>query len=58
MVIDTDICYTVYGYAGHSAQMRPMATDVAWSVCVGQMVTTMSFAKTAELIEISFGMWS
>ena len=27
-------------------------------VCIGQTVTTMSSAKTAVLVEISFGMWT
>jgi len=35
--------------------MRPTVTDVAWSVyvCVCQLVTKVSCAKTAELIEVS-----
>jgi len=36
--------------------MRPIATDgVSWSV--GLSVTTVSPARTAELIDMSFGMW-
>ena len=29
-----DVCWTVYGKAGHGAQMRPMTTVVAWSMYV------------------------
>jgi len=37
--------------------MRPVVTDgVAWSV--GQCVMIMSPAKTAELFEMPFGMWT
>ena len=35
--------------------MRPIAADVAWFVCL--LVTTVSCAKTAELIKMSFGVW-
>jgi len=38
--------------------MQPIATDVAWSVCVCLLVTTMSSAKMAELIEVPFGIWT
>jgi len=41
--------------------MRPIVADgVAWSVClsVGRYVTVLSPAKTAEPIEISFGVWT
>jgi len=36
-------------------QVRPIATDVAWSVCLCLLVTAMSCAKTAEPIEMLFG---
>jgi len=36
--------------------MWPIVTDVAWSV--GLSVTVMSLAKTAELIEMPFGVWT
>ena len=37
--------------------MQPIVTDrVAWSV--GRSVTIVSPAKIAELIEMSFGMWT
>ena len=35
--------------------MRPVATDIAWPVCTVS-VTTVSCAKTAESIEMPFGM--
>ena len=40
--------------------MRPIATDVAWSVCVFQClsVTTMSCAETAEPVEMPFAAWT
>jgi len=41
--------------------MRPIATDrVAWSVgqsSIGRSVTVVSPAKTAEPIEMPFGLW-
>jgi len=40
--------------------MRPIVTDrVAWSVClsVGRSVPIFSAAKTAEPIEMPFGVW-
>jgi len=36
--------------------MRPFATDVAWSVCL--LDTTVSHIKTAEPIEMPFGLWT
>ena len=41
--------------------MRPIVTDrVTWSVCqsVCQSVTVVSPAKTAEPIEMPFGLWT
>ena len=42
--------------------MRPIVTDVPWSVyvCVSvcPLVITTSCAKTAELIEMPFGLWT
>ena len=37
-------------------KMRPIVTDVPWSVCLS--VTTMSPTKTAEPIEMPFGLWT
>ena len=41
--------------------MRPIATDAAWSewacLSVSVLVTTVSPAKTAELIEVPFELW-
>jgi len=40
-----------------STYMRPIVTDgVAWSVC--RSVTIVSPAKTAEPIEMPFGLWT
>jgi len=36
--------------------MRPIVTDVAWSVCL--LVTAVSCAKTDEPIETPFGTWT
>jgi len=37
--------------------MQPIVTDgVAWSVCLSVMI--MSHAKTAEPIEMLFGLWT
>jgi len=36
--------------------MRPIFTDVAWSV--GLSVTIVSPVKTAEPIDMSFGLWT
>ena len=36
--------------------MCPVATDVAWSVCLLDVLVNV--AKTAELIEMSFGLWT
>jgi len=36
--------------------MRPLATDAAWSVRL--LDTTLSPAKTAKQIEITFGLWT
>jgi len=44
-----------------TTQMRTIATDgVVWSVClsIGLSVTTVSPAKTADLIEMTFEIWS
>jgi len=41
--------------------MRSVATDVAWSVSVCLVVTTIScqsYAKMAEATEMPFGMWT
>jgi len=40
--------------------MRPIVTDVAWSVSlsVGLSVTIVMPAKMAELIEMPFGLWT
>jgi len=38
--------------------MQPLAINVAWSVCVCLLVTTVSPAKTAEPIEMPFGLWT
>ena len=41
--------------------MRPIVTDgVAWSVCssIGLSVSVVSPAKTAEPIEMPFGIWT
>jgi len=44
--------------------MRPIVTDVPWSVClrvcvsVSLVVTNMSCSKTAERNEMPFGMWT
>jgi len=41
--------------------MRPILTDrVAWSLCrsVSRSVTVLNPAKTAEPIEMSFGLWA
>jgi len=35
--------------------MRPIATDVVWSVCLCLLVTTVSPTKLAEPVEVSFG---
>ena len=35
---------------------RPIVANVLWSVCL--LVTTVSCAKTAKPIEMSFGMWT
>jgi len=42
------------------AQMRSILRDLAWSVClcVCLLVTTVSCAKTAQPIEMPFGMWT
>ena len=39
-----------------SAQVQLVAADVVWSVCLS--VTTMSFVKMVEPIEMPFGMWA
>jgi len=36
--------------------MRPIVTDVAWSVC--RSVTIVSHEKTAESIEMLFSLWA
>ena len=36
--------------------MRPIAIDVAWSVCL--LDTSVSTAKTAEPIKMPFGSWT
>ena len=43
-----------------SAKMRPVATDVAWSVClcVCLLDSTVSPTETAEPIEMPFGFWT
>jgi len=38
--------------------VRPIATDVVWSVCMCLLVTTVSCAKTAEPVEMPFGVWT
>jgi len=38
-----------------SAQVQRVAADVVWSVCLS--VTTMSFVKMVEPIEMPFGMY-
>ena len=38
--------------------MRPIVTDVPWSLCVCVLDTNMSCAKTAKQIEMPFGMWT
>ena len=48
--------FLVTSVASHTdcAKMRPVATDIAWSVSVWLLDTTMSCAKTDEPIEIPF----
>ena len=41
-----------------SMKVRPIATDVVWSVCMCLLVTTVSCAKTAEPVEMPFGVWT
>jgi len=43
-------------YAKH--KMWTIVTVVRWAVCVCLLVTTVSCAKAAEPIEMSFGMWT
>ena len=38
--------------------MRPIATDVAWSAHVCLSVTNVGHTKTAEPIEMLFGVWT
>ena len=37
-------------------KMRPIVTDVGWSVCL--LVTRVSHAESAELIEMLFRIWN
>ena len=43
-----------------SAELQPIVTDVLWSVCVCVclLVTTVSPAKVAELIEMLHALWT
>jgi len=38
--------------------MRPVATDVAWFVCVSRLDTTVSPTKTEEPIDMPFRLWT
>jgi len=38
--------------------IQPIATDVAWSVCVCVLYTLVSHTKMAEPIEMLFGIWT
>ena len=48
---DVTLCITAW------VHVWPIATDVAWCVCVC-LVTTMNCAKTTEPIQIPVGIWT
>jgi len=59
--INTDIAIIIIRLDNSTMQMQPTVTDgVAWSVClsVGLTVTVFSPAKSTELIEMQFGLWT
>ena len=43
-------------YAWH--KMRPIVTDVPWSVCLSVALSLSSSQKTAQAIEMPFGVWT
>ena len=44
--------------SGRVAEMRPVATEVAWSVCLSGGHNRESFIKTAKAIEVLFRVWT
>jgi len=51
--LETEVTFRPHRYAKH--KMRSIAADVAWSVCVCLLDTSVSHAKTAEPIEMPLG---